>query len=389
MRKILVFLCFFGFLCASTGNVRELSWGGGETLLSFFEKNNIPSDLYYKLDREDKELASEITAEVKYWTLRDDSNNILQALIPISDDLQIHISRLPNSRYELKFEPIEYEIEDKILSIELEGAPYNDIKKASGSTSLAQAIILAFKGTVDFKRIQKGDRLVIIYTQKRRMGKLFGVSQIKAAMIKKKNATIHAYRFKDAYYDANGREMERYFLIQPMKNARISSHFSKARFHPILRRYRAHLGTDYAAPKGTNVHAAGDGTVIFAGVKGGYGNTLIVKHSGDFTTLYAHLSGFAKGMKQGTKVKQGQHIAYVGNTGMSTGPHLHFGVYRGKEAIDSQRVLSVVKSDTAIREKKEFENLKQSFELLFAQALSSDYENPPKEEFFDNIIPLS
>ena len=126
------------------------------------------------------------------------------------------------------------------------------------------------------------------------------------------------------YYTPEGKSLHKSFLRSPLEFTRISSGFTLGRFHPILQRMKAHQGTDFAAPTGTGVKAAGDAIVDFAGVKGGYGNVVVLKHDNGVSTVYGHLSRFAEGLQKGKKVLQGQLIAYVGTTGLSTGPHLHY-----------------------------------------------------------------
>ena len=127
-----------------------------------------------------------------------------------------------------------------------------------------------------------------------------------------------------AYFSPDGRSMRKAFLRTPVNFTRISSRFSFSRRHPVLHKMRAHRGVDYAAPRGTAVKASGDGRVVFAGRNGGYGRTIILRHGSVYTTLYAHLSRFSKGIRPGKRVEQGQTIGYVGSTGLATGPHLHY-----------------------------------------------------------------
>jgi murein DD-endopeptidase MepM/ murein hydrolase activator NlpD len=127
---------------------------------------------------------------------------------------------------------------------------------------------------VNFKTLQKGDRLAIVYERKKRLGKYIGEPNIKVAMIETRGKKNYIYKFNDVFYNASGKEVENFLLTRPVPNARISSRFNPKRFHPVLKRYRAHLGTDYAAPKGTKIYAAGDGVVSFVGTKGGYGKTV-------------------------------------------------------------------------------------------------------------------
>lgn len=388
------FIFFIILLCCVTSanaikpNVEKLIWQNGYTLLKFFELNKIPLRTYYNLETEDKELAAEISANTQYWVLWDKDESLAQALIPINEELQIHIYKNKANDYEMEFLPIEYEVEERILSISLTRTHYQDIIAKAGSQALANAFVAAFRGTVDFKQARKDDKLVIIYTQKRRMGKIFGTPEIKAAMIENSKQMKFAYRFDDSYYDEKGRELERFFLLRPVKNARISSSFNPKRFHPILKRYRAHLGIDYAAPRGTKVYAAGDGVISFVGTKGGYGKTIMIKHLGEYNTLYAHLNGFASGIVRGKKVKQGTLIGYIGNTGMSTGPHLHFGLYRGNTAINPNKIVRIIKPALTGKDKENFEILKESFISVFELALNPEHENMPVEDEFENYTPL-
>lgn len=388
------FIFFIILLCCVTSanaikpNVEKLIWQNGYTLLKFFELNKIPLRTYYNLETEDKELAAEISANTQYWVLWDKDESLAQALIPINEELQIHIYKNKANDYEMEFLPIEYEVEERTLSISLTRTHYQDIIAQAGSQVLANAFVAAFRGTVDFKQAKKGDKLVIIYTQKRRMGRIFGTPEIKAAMIENSKQMKFAYKFDDSYYDEKGRELERFFLLRPVKNARISSGFNPKRFHPILKRYRAHLGIDYAAPRGTKVYAAGDGVVSFVGTKGGYGKTIMIKHLGEYNTLYAHLNGFASGIVRGKKVKQGTLIGYIGNTGMSTGPHLHFGLYRGNTAINPNKIVRIIKPALTGKDKENFEILKESFISVFELALNPEHENMPVEDEFENYTPL-
>jgi len=127
-----------------------------------------------------------------------------------------------------------------------------------------------------------------------------------------------------AYYTPDGRNLRKQFLRSPLEFSRISSGFTHARFHPVLQTWRAHKGIDYAAPKGTRVKAAGDGVVEFTGRQGGLGNLVVLRHQSKYTTWYGHLSGFAKGVRKGKRVAQGEVIGFVGATGLATGPHLHY-----------------------------------------------------------------
>jgi murein DD-endopeptidase MepM/ murein hydrolase activator NlpD len=175
-----------------------------------------------------------------------------------------------------------------------------------------------------------------------------------AAEFTNQNTNFQAIYFKDAqgrdgYYSPEGQSLKRAFLKSPMPFDRISSGFSAGRLHPVLQIWRAHKGLDYAAPTGTPVRAVADSIVNFVGRQGGYGNLIVLKHQGPYSTAYGHLSRFGKGIKRGSKVSQGQLIGYVGSTGLASGPHLHYefrvnGVQRNPLAMKLPTVLPAGKS---------------------------------------------
>ncbi len=338
--------------------VRESVWQKGETLLSFFSKHGIAPRLYYKLDREDKELADEIRAGVKYFALYDDTDTTLKhLLIPVSEELQIHVFRQGNG-YGVEFLPIFYQMLHDGLSLQIRSNPYREILKSTKNPYLAQEFVAAFKNSLDFSHsIRKGDALAILYDQKIRLGELFGMPTIKAAMVETRGRKNYVFNYKGRYYDEKGKEIESFLLKRPLRHIRITSFFTLRRWHPILHRYRAHLGVDFGARWGTPVMAAGKGRVVFAGRKGGYGNVIIIAHSDGYKTLYAHLSRFRRGIRRGRYVKQGQIIGYVGSTGLSTGPHLHFGLYRYGRPINPLKVVRITKGRLSGRRLREFKKV--------------------------------
>lgn len=186
-----------------------------------------------------------------------------------------------------------------------------------------------FGGDIDFHRdLRKGDRFSVVYEMLYNQGHPARTGRILAAEFANNGKTFRALWFEgkdgQGYYTADGKSIRKAFLRSPLEFSRITSGFSISRFHPILQTWRAHKGVDYGAPIGTRVKATGDGTVEFAGKQGGYGNLVVIRHQGRFTTHYGHLNGFAAGMRKGTRVSQGDIIGYVGQTGWATGPHLHY-----------------------------------------------------------------
>lgn len=187
-----------------------------------------------------------------------------------------------------------------------------------------------FSSDVDFHRdLRRGDRFSVVYEALAADGELVGFGRVLAAEFVNQGNAYRAVFFGDdegrnGYYTPDGRNMRKAFLRSPIEFSRVTSGFSRSRYHPVLKTWRAHKGIDYGAPSGTRVRATADGVVTFVGGKGGYGKTVTVRHPNGYTTLYAHLSGFAEGLRRGKRVVQGEVIGFVGRTGLATGPHLHY-----------------------------------------------------------------
>lgn len=206
---------------------------------------------------------------------------------------------------------------------------------AAKESGISQNIIMELAGIfgwdIDFVLdIRKGDTFSVLYEELYRNGEKISDGNILAAEFINDGKAYRAVRYtnpqtnESEYYTPDGKSMRKAFLRTPVNFSRISSRFTTGRYHPVLHKVRAHKGVDYAAKSGTPIYAAGDGKVIFKGKKGGYGKVMIVQHGSKYTTLYAHLKTYNRKLKVGSKVKQGQTIAYVGMTGLATGPHLHY-----------------------------------------------------------------
>lgn len=347
MRRIfLSIIIFFNFLYSA--QVEELNWSRGETFLTFLEKYSIPQKLYFDLEKEDQELCSEITADRRFYLYTDDDGKLNQVLIPVSDDIQLHIYKDSNNKYKFQTLPINYTEYTETVAIEITESVSYDISKATGDVTLAALLKSIFTEGVNFRKMQKGDFIALEYSQKAYLGRPLGMPDLKAAMVQIDGTSY--FRFKnpkdDKYYDEKGTGFTKsYFFQVPVTFNRISSEFTNKRWHPVLQRYRAHLGTDFSAPVGRTIYSAADGKIEFLGIKGGYGKTTIINHNNGYKTLYAHQSDFAKNIKQGINIKKGELIGYVGNTGLSSGPHLHLGLYKNGTAIDPLTVINKPTSD--------------------------------------------
>lgn len=228
---------------------------------------------------------------------------------------------------------------ERTAAAPIESSLWNAIAGQGLTPALAIELSEIFAWTVDFFGIEKGDYFKVIYTESLIDSVSVGIEQITAAAFYHRGKKYYAFRFEENgawdYFDEKGNSLRKAFLKAPLKFSRISSRFSGGRLHPVLKIRRPHHGVDYAAPAGTPVYAIGDGRIVHKGwdAKGG-GNYLKIKHNSVYTTVYMHLQGFAKGIAQGTQVRQGELIGFVGSTGLSTGPHLDFRVFRNDKPID-------------------------------------------------------
>ena len=227
------------------------------------------------------------------------------------------------------------------VGVEIKSSLWNAMAEAGCDYSLILELSDIYAWTIDFFGIQPGDSCKVIFEEKYIAGDTvpFGIGNVIASYFKNKGEGKYAFSFeqggKKEYFDENGDNLRKAFLKAPLNYRRISSTFSEARLHPVHKIVRPHHGVDYAAPSGTPVQSIGDGTVIDKGWdKKGGGNYLKIKHNSTYTTTYMHLKGFAKGISQGCKVKQGQTIGYVGMTGTATGPHLDFRLQKNGTYID-------------------------------------------------------
>lgn len=220
----------------------------------------------------------------------------------------------------------------------IHGALWNSMKDAGLNPIIALELSDIYAWTVDFFGLQDGDFFKVVYEDLYTDTTYIGFERIKYALFVHNSDSIYAIPFEQdsslAFFDHDGSSLRKAFLKAPLRFSRISSHFSHSRKHPVLKIYRPHHGIDYAAPVGTPVMSIGDGTVIAKSYSKGAGYYVKVKHNSVYTTSYLHLSKYGKGIAVGARVNQGQTIGYVGSTGLSTGPHLDFRVYKNGKPIN-------------------------------------------------------
>ncbi|BCZ17109.1 PG-modifying enzyme, HdpA [Helicobacter sp. NHP19-003] len=372
IRFILAWLFCVGFGGAAVG--QRLVWEHGMTLLKFFDKHHIDPKIYYNLSYQDKELGTEIRAGVPYYVLKDDKNQLLQVLVPVGESVQLRLYKDRSGQYNLDFIPIVYSTTQKALNLRIKRSAYHDLFKATGDAKLAQEFIGVYQKTLNLKRaVIKDDQLSLIYTRKYRLNQPFGYPTIKAAMLQTHRRNHYVFAYKGKYYDALGREVVAFLLETPVHYTRISSHFSSGRMHPILKQIRPHYGVDFAAKKGSLIHAAADGYIVSIGRRGGYGNEIEIEHGQDLRMVYAHMSAFARGLHVHSYVKRGQVIGKVGSTGLSTGPHLHFGVYLNDRPVDPLGCIRTAKNQLSGHEKQLFSQAIKPYLKALEDTTSFEY----------------
>ncbi|HYR44821.1 MAG TPA: peptidoglycan DD-metalloendopeptidase family protein [Terriglobia bacterium] len=260
------------------------------------------------------------------FRLEKESDGTLKAFeYKIDDERVLKVLKGADS-YEAKVEKLDLETRETTITAEIHSSLWEALSDLPKREYLATELAEIFQWQVDFStEIQPGDQIRLIVDESVHDGNFVKYGNIQAAELVNAGRHYRGFRFQDSYYDQKGVSLKRAILASPLKfTPRISSGFTYRRMHPILGRERAHLATDYAAPAGSPVVAVANGTVVFAGWQGGYGNLVRVKHSSGLVSGYAHLSRIASGIHSGRAVKQGELVGFVGQTGLATGPHLHF-----------------------------------------------------------------
>jgi len=236
--------------------------------------------------------------------------------------------------------PIEYDVALEVVSSTITSSLFEAVRKSGEKSDLAWKLSDIFAWDIDFIRdIQPGDQFKVLVEKRYRDGKLSGYGNIQAAFFTNNGTLFKAFLHKNSkgvsgYYDEKGKSLQKAFLKAPLTFSRITSKFTKRRFHPIFKEYRPHPGVDYAAPKGTPIKTVGDGVIAEIGYNKGMGNYINIRHFNGYTTGYNHMRKFAKGMKKNKSVLQGDVIGYVGMTGYATGPHLDFRMKKNGKLLD-------------------------------------------------------
>ena len=255
------------------------------------------------------------------------------------------------------------ELVEREVSGTIKSSLYEALQEGEQDVMLAFEMADIFAWTIDFYRLQKGDNYKVIYNEKEVEGKSIGIDQIKAVVFNHEGKDFFAYYFvQDStgadYFDEAAQSLRKAFLKSPLKFSRLTSGYTRRRFHPVQKRWKAHLGTDYAAPRGTPILATGDGKIIEARYKKYNGNYVKIHHNSMYMTQYLHMNKIGSGIKPGVYVKQGDVIGYVGSTGLATGPHVCYRFWKFGEQVNH------LKEDFPPSEPVREENMKEYYEVV-------------------------
>jgi len=306
----------------------------GETMFDIFKRNGLDFSQLHGLKKATGDVyrLRNIRPGRPYKITLDGDNNVVSLSYKIDDRETLDITR-EEGGFQAEKVSVDYEVREARLGGVIESSLVSALAGDGHPPALALDLSDIFSWDIDFTAdIRKGDVYRVVVEELWLNGEFKRYGEVLSAEFENDGTRHRAYRFevdgRVGYYDDDGNSMRRAFLKAPLSYRRISSRFSRSRFHPVLKRRRPHLGVDYVAPPGTPVSAIGDGTVNFAGWKGANGRLVVLRHPMGYTTYYGHLSRIARGIRRGARVAQGDLIGYVGSSGRATGPHLHFQMKR-------------------------------------------------------------
>lgn len=310
---------------------------------------------------------------VEAYYSADSSGRKLEYVVYSHSKTKVTVFKCADSLYLWNYcKPVQ--LEEKYADVLIKSSLWEDLTAAGAPASLVAELADIFQWTVNFFGLREGDRFQTVYTQRLCEGEIIGLEHVDFCRYTRNGQEqICAVRMDnpelgDKFYNADGENLRKAFLKAPLKFTRVSSKFSYNRKHPVTGQIRPHTGVDYAAPKGTPVVSVGDGTVISAGwTDNGGGNVIKIKHNNTYSTGYLHLNGFAKGIRKGVKVKQGQVIGYVGSTGRSTGPHLDFRVWKNGTPTDPLKMKSPAATPLPAKFKPQLDSLYNFYDNMIGK----------------------
>ncbi len=355
----------------STEQIQTYTIQSGDTFATALERFGISYQDVLEIVDAGKEVYDFTTIKVGYpfrYTI-DQFGNFLRLEYDISTE-EMAVVQKENDRYIVTRLPIQYEVTTETAAGDINSSLFVAGAEAGLTDKLVLELAEIFAWTIDFAtEVRQGDAFSVVYETRMRNGVPAGTGNILAASFTNQGKTYYGYRYKNnagdvAYYDQDGNSLVKQFLKAPLTYNRITSGYTKARFHPVTGTTMPHRAIDYAAAVGTPVLAVGDGVVTMAKYNGGFGNYIDIRHNGMYETQYAHLSRYAKGIKPGVAVTQGQVIGYVGSTGWSTGPHLHYQIRVNGTLVNPLEVELPAGDPISPEERVLFEEVKQQYHML-------------------------
>lgn len=312
--------------------------GKNQTLSTILAPFNVPYQIIDEIAKKSKDIfdVRKIAFNKKFVVLTPKDSSQAQFFIYEANPIEYVVFKLDEP--EIYKEEKQVEIRKVEIGGYISKSLYQDMVDLGGSIELINKFADLYGWNVDFQRIPAGDKFKVIYREKVIDGNTVGFDGLEAALYEHHGQEYHAIPFEQngevTFFDQEGNSFKKEFLRDPVEYTRISSRYNLNRFHPVQKRYKPHLGTDYAARTGTEIRTIGDGTVVEARFTSANGNYVKIKHNGTYSTQYLHMSKIASGIKPGTRVKQGEVIGYVGSTGLATGPHLCFRFWKNGKQVD-------------------------------------------------------
>jgi murein DD-endopeptidase MepM/ murein hydrolase activator NlpD len=355
-----------------------------ERLGDILEQYNVPASIIHEISNLSRKIFDprKIAANKKYTLICDqDSLMRAKAMVYEPNAIEYVVFKFGDS---LSVDIMKRDVitVEKTVTGVINSTLSASIEEMGISNDLTNRFVDIFGWQVDFQRLQKGDKFKLIYHENQVDGISIGIKQIDAIYFEHFGHNYWAFPFDQGdgvdYFDEQGKSMRKAFLKYPIEFTRISSRYNLNRFHPVQKRYKAHLGTDFAAPTGTPIRSVGDGVVLEAQYKGGNGNYVKIRHNATYTTQYLHMSRIASGVRAGMRIRQGETIGYVGSTGLASGPHLCYRFWKNGRQVDALRV-DLPPSEPVKKENKEsFEAIKTDLmqklnEIQFAEAPDQTY----------------
>lgn len=354
-----------------------------DTLSSLLERVNIRTQeaiTYFKQAPEAGALASQLRPGRTLLTKTTPDGDLIELQFQLDVDQALVVKKTQDG-YSATQQSIALENRILLKSAVIDSSLFGATDDANIPDQIAIQLANIFSSEIDFNLdLRKGDRFTVAYEASFSNGELVRTGRILSTEFVNQGKAYSAVLYRDPqgrenYYTPEGKSLQKAFLRSPLEFSRISSGFTLARFHPVLKTWRAHKGVDYAAPTGTLVKAVAEATIGFVGIQGGYGNVVVLNHAGNISTVYGHLSRFASGMRKGRKIAQGEAIGFVGTSGMATGPHLHYEFRVRGEHRDPLKVAlptSVPMTPSLLADfRKQAQPLVQQLELLRGSNLAS------------------